>query len=149
MQLHKNQSVNVVRNQFCAVLTETWISDPYGVRFGSTSSQNICDDQMLQMILSYGSFGELFLKSSFKNLYRNFLNEHSRNAFREHTQSPSYGPRGSSITEDSCITLQVIGSHMEMFIEVEWRKSNATARNQSVTVVRNQFCAALTENKDI
>ena len=44
--------LNVVRNEFCAVLTETWTSDSYGVRFGSTSSQNVCDDQMLQMILS-------------------------------------------------------------------------------------------------
>ena len=35
-----------------AVLTETWISDSYGVRFGSTSSQNVCADQMLQRILS-------------------------------------------------------------------------------------------------
>ena len=42
----------VVRNQFCVVLTETWISDSYGVRFGSTTSQNVCDDQMLQSILS-------------------------------------------------------------------------------------------------
>ena len=33
-------------------VNETWISDSYGVRFGSTSSQNVCDDQMLQMILS-------------------------------------------------------------------------------------------------
>ena len=49
---HKNQSVTVVRNQFYAVLTETWISDSYGVRFGSTSSQKVCDDQMLQRILS-------------------------------------------------------------------------------------------------
>ena len=48
----QKQSVTVVRNQFCAVLTETWISDSYGVRFGSTSSQNVCDDQMLQRILS-------------------------------------------------------------------------------------------------
>ena len=29
-------------------------------------------------------------------------------------------------TEVSCISLQVIGSHMEMFSEVEWKKSNAT-----------------------
>ena len=43
----------------CAVLNETWISDSYGVRFGSTSSQNVCDDQMLQRILSQGTFGEL------------------------------------------------------------------------------------------
>ena len=43
---------NCVRNLFCAVLTETWISDSYGVRFGSTSSQNVCDDQILQRILS-------------------------------------------------------------------------------------------------
>ena len=35
-----------------AMLTETLISDSYGVRFRSTSSQNICDDQMLQSILS-------------------------------------------------------------------------------------------------
>ena len=41
-------------------VNETWISDSYGVRFGSTSSQNICDDQMLHMILSHGTFGELF-----------------------------------------------------------------------------------------
>ena len=34
------------------VLTERWISDSYGVRFGSTSSQNVCDDQILQRILS-------------------------------------------------------------------------------------------------
>ena len=50
----------VVRNQFCVVLTETWISASYGVRFGSTTSQHICDDQMLQRILSKGTFGELF-----------------------------------------------------------------------------------------
>ena len=73
-----------------------WISDSYGVRVGSTSSQNVCDDQMLRRILSQGSFGELFLRSSFRNLYINFLNEHSTNAFREHTQSPSYGPSASS-----------------------------------------------------
>ena len=29
-----------------------WISESYGVRFGSTSSQNIRDDQILQRILS-------------------------------------------------------------------------------------------------
>ena len=52
MQLHKYLCVTVVRNQFRAVLAETWISDSYGVRFGSTISQNICDDQMLQRILS-------------------------------------------------------------------------------------------------
>ena len=52
MQLHKNQCVTVARNQFYAVLTKTWISNSYGVRFGPTSSQNICDDQMLQRILS-------------------------------------------------------------------------------------------------
>ena len=52
MQLHKNYSVTVVRNQFGAVLTETWISDSYGVRFGSTRGQNICDDQMLRKIVS-------------------------------------------------------------------------------------------------
>ena len=33
-------------------VNERWISDLYGVRFGSTSSQNVCDDQMLQRILS-------------------------------------------------------------------------------------------------
>ena len=33
-------------------VNETWISDSYGVRFGSTSSQNICDNEMLQSILS-------------------------------------------------------------------------------------------------
>ena len=76
----------------CAVLTETWISDSYRVHFGSTSSQNICDGQMLQRTLSEGTFGDLFLSSSFRKLYRNFLNEHSTNAFREHTQSPSCGP---------------------------------------------------------
>ena len=96
MQLHKNQCVTVVRNQFCAVLTGTWITDSYGVRFGSTSGKNVCDNQMLQMILSQGTFGELFLRSSFRNLYRNFLNEQSTNAFREHTQSPRYGPSASS-----------------------------------------------------
>ena len=48
----QKQSITVVRNQFCAVLTETWISDSYGVRSGSTSSRNICDDQMLQRNLS-------------------------------------------------------------------------------------------------
>ena len=78
-----------------AVLTETWISDSYGVRFHSTGSQNVCDDHMLQRILSYGTFGELLLRSLFRNLYRNFLNEHSTNAFQEHTQSPSYGPSAS------------------------------------------------------
>ena len=51
MQLHKNLCVTVVQNQFCAVLTETWISDSYGVRFVTTSSQNVCDDKMLQTIL--------------------------------------------------------------------------------------------------
>ena len=61
-------------------------------------------------------------------MYRNFLNEHSTNAFREHTQSPSYGPNAIIITEVSCISLQVIGSHMEIFIEVEWKKSNATTQ---------------------
>ena len=30
---------NCRSEQFCGVLTETWISDSYGVRFGSTSSQ--------------------------------------------------------------------------------------------------------------
>ena len=45
-------AVTVVRNQFCEVLTETWISGSYGVCLGSTSSQNVCDDQMLQSILS-------------------------------------------------------------------------------------------------
>ena len=30
--------------------------------------------------------------------------------------------------EVSFIALQVIGSHMEMFSEVEWKKSNATAQ---------------------
>ena len=30
-----------------AVFNETWISDSYGVRFRSTGSQNVCDDQML------------------------------------------------------------------------------------------------------
>ena len=44
--------VTVVRNLLCAVLTETWISNSYGVRFRSTTSQNVCDDQMLQRILS-------------------------------------------------------------------------------------------------
>ena len=33
-------------------LTETWISDSYGVHIGSTSSQNVCNDRMLQSILS-------------------------------------------------------------------------------------------------
>ena len=77
-------------------VNERWISDSYGVRFGSTSSQNVCDDQMLQRILSYETFGELFLRSSLRNFYRNFLNEHSTKAFREHTQSPNYGPSASS-----------------------------------------------------
>ena len=36
----------------CAVLTKTWISDSYGVLFGSTSSPNVFDNQMLQWILS-------------------------------------------------------------------------------------------------
>ena len=63
MQLQKNQSVTVVRNQFCAVLTETGISDSYRVRFGCTSSQNVCDDQMLQIILSLGTFGTSKLAS--------------------------------------------------------------------------------------
>ena len=34
----KELAVTIVWNQFCAVLTKTWISDSYGVRFGSTSS---------------------------------------------------------------------------------------------------------------
>ena len=68
MQLHKNQCVIVVRNQFCAVLTKTWISDSYGVRFGSTSSQNICDDHMLQRILSCGPFGKKILKEFVQKL---------------------------------------------------------------------------------
>ena len=42
--------------QFCAVLTETWISDSYKVRFGSTSCQNICDDQVLQKFPMNESF---------------------------------------------------------------------------------------------
>ena len=33
-------------------VTETWISDFYGVHFGSISRQNVCGDQMLQRILS-------------------------------------------------------------------------------------------------
>ena len=79
-----------------AMLTETLIADSYGVCFGSKSSQNVCDYQMLQRILSEGTFGELFLRISFRNLCRNFLNEHSTNAFQERTQSPSYGPSASS-----------------------------------------------------
>ena len=47
----QKQSVTIVRNQFCAVLTETCISESYGVCFGSTNSQNVCDDQMLQRIV--------------------------------------------------------------------------------------------------
>ena len=47
--------------------------------------------------------------------------------FREHTQSPSYGP-SVLINEVSCISLQVIGSHMEMFSEVQWKKSSATTQ---------------------
>ena len=35
-----------------SLLNETWISDLYGVRFGPTSSQIVCDNQMLKMILS-------------------------------------------------------------------------------------------------
>ena len=31
-------------------------------------------------------------------------------------------------TEVSCIYLQVIGSHIEIFSEVEWKKSNATTQ---------------------
>ena len=61
MQQHKNQSVTVVRNLFDAVLTETWISDSYGVRFGSTSSENICDDQTWKDSF-IGSFLRTFLK---------------------------------------------------------------------------------------
>ena len=89
MQLHKNQFVTVIRNLFCAMLTETWISDSYGVRFRSTSGQNVCDDQMLQRILSQGTFGELFLRSSFRNLYRNFLNEHSKTHFENIHKVPA------------------------------------------------------------
>ena len=87
---------NCRSESFFSVLTETWISDSYGVRFGSASSQNVCDDQMLQSILSYATFGELFLSSLFRNLYRSFLNEHTTNALREHTLSPSYGASASS-----------------------------------------------------
>ena len=28
----------------------------------------------------------------------------------------------------SCISLQVIGSHMEMFSEIQWKKSSATTQ---------------------
>ena len=41
-----------------------------------------------------------------------------------------------------CISLQVIGSHMEIFTEVEWKKSNATTQElvcncRSESVLRN------------
>ena len=67
----------------------------YGVRFGSTSSQKICRPDASKDSFM-GNFWRTFLKDLFRNFYRNFLNEHSTNAFREHTQSPSYGPNASS-----------------------------------------------------
>ena len=127
MQLQKNLSVTVVRNQFCAVLTETWISDSNGARFGSTSRQNICDNQMLQMILSQGAFGQLlkeFVQKLVQKLSCSALDKHIS---RTYTKSQLW-TQCIIITEVSCISLQVIGSHMEMFNEVDWKKMNATTQ---------------------
>ena len=146
MQLHKNQSVIVVRNQFCTVLTETWISDTCGVCFGSTSSQNVCDDQMLQRILSQGTFGELFLRSSFRSLYRNFFLMSTRQThFESIHKNLQLWTQCIIITEVSGISLQVIVSHMEMFSEVECKKSNATTQElvfnfRSESVLRSVNC---------
>ena len=48
------------------------------------------------------------------------------------------------MTKVSCISLQVIGSHMEMFSEVEWKKLNATTQEpvyncRSELVLRRLF----------
>ena len=132
MQLRKNQSVTVVQNQFCRLLTETWISDSYGVRFGSTSSQNVCDDQMIQRIHSQGTFGELFYGVHSETCIETFLMSTRQTHFENIHKVPAW-TQCIIITEVSCISLQVIRSHMEMFSEVEWKKSNATTQE----LVRN------------
>ena len=53
------------------------------------------------------------------------------------------------MNEVSCISLQVIGSHMEMFSEAEWKKSSATLQELVCNCRSELVLRSVNSNMDI